>query len=340
MHQFDVSEIAGLVDLSKDTGMVQFTLAARPTQFAGLDYLDPVLNELRPPVVRAIPLSAVLDGASLKRSNIEFDTMAAFSLWPLIKANLANAGLDREYALQNYDVIRSAYSMLKLLGYEKVLAQVDECVLSDAPRAHRILYLYNQFVQGPMFDPLKGVYCFSREYLKGMKRLSGSGPDSVTDQFPCEIGASLMKSVTLAPESLEACRDVADLYRQEDVTRLVSELGSAVSDSKLDAIKSTSAELTEALQNVWDEARNRRTKIKGVSYGLGFGMAAGGFAAGQVLSASPESAGLLSGLGFHLLDKAVESAAEGISASAARAVSKSYTMSVYNFQKKHRLEKP
>ena len=153
-----------------------------------MDYLDPVLNELRPPVVRAIPPSAVFEEASLKRSNIEFDTMAAFSLWPLIKANLASAGLDREYALQNYDVVRSAYSVLKLLGYQKVVAQIDECILSDAPRAHRILYLYNQFVQGPMFDPLKGVYCFSWDYLKGMKRLSGSDTNRLAINSRAKLG--------------------------------------------------------------------------------------------------------------------------------------------------------
>jgi hypothetical protein len=340
VHRFEAAELPRLVELCKDTGRVQFALAARPTQFAGLEYLDPVLSELRPPVVRAIPNAAVFDDASLRKTNLQFDTMANISMWPLIRANLTNAGLDHRHAEQNYDMIRSTYSMLKLLGYHKAVAEIDENMISDAPRAHRVLYLYNQFVQGPMFDPLKGIFCFSRDYIKDMKRVPGSETNSPTDQFPCEVGAFILSSLTLVPENMEACQNVIDRYEQEGVMRLVTDLSSAVADSKLDAMTSASAQLTSALQNVWDDLRNKNGTIAGVFHGMSLAMAAGGSAAGQLLAGSPGSAtamGLLSGLGFQLLDRGAESASDG---TAAKTLSKSYTISVYNFEKKYRFDKP
>lgn len=39
-------DILNIVDLAKNSGRVQFRLTANPLYYAGLDYLDPILNEL------------------------------------------------------------------------------------------------------------------------------------------------------------------------------------------------------------------------------------------------------------------------------------------------------
>lgn len=341
-HHFEALDLPGLMDLCKDTGRVQFTLAARPTQFANLDYLDPILSELRPPVVRTIPNTAVFDDAALRKTNLQFDTMAGISLWPLIRTTLANSGLDYLYAEQTYDTLRSTYAMLKLLGYHNTIAEIEDSMISDAPRAYRVLYFYNQFIKGPIFDPLKGVYCFSRDYIKGMKRISGSESSSQTDQFPSEIGTLLLNSITLVPESMDACQGVIDLYGRNGVMRIIADLTSAVADDKLDVIVSTSVQLKRVLQNVWDDARERIGTITGVSQGISFEVVAAGLAAGQPLGGPPGRAagtGLLAELGFKLADKGVESASESIDGRYAKVISKSYAISVYNFRKKIRLDR-
>jgi hypothetical protein len=46
-----VSEIPELVQLSKETGRIQFTLNTNPTHYEGMDYLDPIFSELKPPML-------------------------------------------------------------------------------------------------------------------------------------------------------------------------------------------------------------------------------------------------------------------------------------------------
>jgi hypothetical protein len=41
LHSFEVNEIPELVQLSKETGRIQFTLNTNPTHYEGMDYLDP-----------------------------------------------------------------------------------------------------------------------------------------------------------------------------------------------------------------------------------------------------------------------------------------------------------
>jgi hypothetical protein len=60
LNSFDVSEIANLVQLSKDTGRVQFCLNTLPSKYAELDYLDPIFSELGPPIL-TVPLELYTD---------------------------------------------------------------------------------------------------------------------------------------------------------------------------------------------------------------------------------------------------------------------------------------
>ena len=152
-HRFDVADLPGLVELCKESGHVQFVLAARPTMFAGLDYLDVVLQELAPPVVRSLPSSSFFDQSSIKRSNIQFDTIGSISFWPWFRSTLRSNGLDESFARQNYGILREVFTVLSLMGCHKTLADVSDSIVSDPVRAYRILHFYNMFVEGPGAGP-------------------------------------------------------------------------------------------------------------------------------------------------------------------------------------------
>jgi hypothetical protein len=338
VHLFDASDLPDLVQLCKDTGRVQFTLAARPTMFEDLDYLDIVLDELRPPVVRALPVSAFFDAPSIRMAGVEFDTLARGAFWPWLKSILRGSGYDSAYATQNYETLQGVYSMLKLLGYEKTADEISGSLVDDLLRAHRILYLYNVMVQGPMLDTMREVYCFSRHFMKGMKEIPSGKPEARTFEFPFEIGAFLLDSPVLAPGSLEACEAVTERYNR--IPRLVDDLEDALGECKSDRVTSASNALKAALHSTWEDFKPKGAETKGVTHGIGLGLAVGGSCARESLGGTAGgNSGLLSGLGYSLTNKSLESPTEEVSASAARLLSRSYTMSIFNPQKKYRLGK-
>jgi len=50
-----ISEIPKIIDFIKNTGRLQVALNSDPTMYTGLDYLDPLFDELKPPVLSGIP---------------------------------------------------------------------------------------------------------------------------------------------------------------------------------------------------------------------------------------------------------------------------------------------
>ncbi|MDA4114290.1 MAG: hypothetical protein OK474_09610 [Thaumarchaeota archaeon] len=334
-HRFDVADLPRLVELCKESGHVQFILAARPTMFAGLDYLDVVLQELAPPVVRSLPSSSFFDQPSIKRSNIQFDTIGSISFWPWFKSTLRTNGFDESSAKQNYGMLREVFTVLNLMGYHKTLADVSDSIVSDPVRAYRILHFYNMFVEGPLLDPTREVYCFSREYVKGMKSLPG--PKSEPLQFPFEIGALLLNSLTLAPEKLDACREVIGRYEERGIPALVSGLSSAVSDSRAEAPGTASGDLNAALQGVWEDSKSKDRAIGGVPHAIGLGFAGVGPRIGQLLGETVGEKGLLSELGFSLASSSTESPVDAADSRALGLLSKTCIMAIFNPQKKHRL---
>jgi hypothetical protein len=334
-HLFDVADLPRLVELCKESGHVQFILAARPTMFAGLDYLDVVLQELTPPVVRSLPSSSLFDQPSIKRSNIQFDTIGSISFWPWFKSSVRSTGLDESFARQNYGMLREVFTVLNLMGYHKTVADVSDSIVSDPVRAYRILHFYNMFVEGPALDPTREVYCFSREYVKSMKSLPGQKSEPL--QFPFEIGAFLLNSLTLAPERLDACREVIGRYEERGIPALVGGLSSAVSDSSAEALGTASGALNAALQGVWEDSKSKDRAISGVPHAIGLGFAGVGPHIGKLFGETLGEKGLLSELGFPLASGSMESPFDTADSRALRLLSKTFTMAVFNPQKKHRL---
>jgi len=336
-HLFDVADLPRLVELCKESGHVQFILAARPTMFAGLDYLDVVLQDLAPPVVRSLPSSSLFDQTAIKRSNIQFDTIGSISFWPWFKSSVRSTGLDESFARQNYGMLREVFTVLNLMGYHKTVADVSDSIVSDPVRAYRILHFYNMFVEGPVLDPTPEVYCFSREYVKSMKSLPGPKSESTPLQFPFEIGAFILNSLTLAPENLDACREVIGRYGERGIPALVGSLSSVVSGSTAEALGTASGALNTALQGVWEDSKSKDRAISGVPHAIGLGFAGVGPHIGRLFGETLGEKGLLSGLGFPLASGSMESPFDTADSHALKLLSKTCTMAVFNPQKKHRL---
>ena len=147
-----------------------------------------------------------------------------------------------------------------------------------------------------MLDPAREVYCFSREYVKSMKSLPGAKPEPV--QFPFEIGAFLLNSLTLSPEGLDACREVIGRYEERGIPALVGGLSSAVSESGVEALGIASGDLNAALQAVWEDSKRKERAISGVTHAIGLGFVGVGPHVAKLFGETIGEKGLLSELGF------------------------------------------
>lgn len=74
-HSFEVQEISNLIDLAKSTGKVQFVLAKEPTMYEGLDHLDQIITELKPPMF-TVPWDSFYDKDTYYQWKQEFVDMA------------------------------------------------------------------------------------------------------------------------------------------------------------------------------------------------------------------------------------------------------------------------
>ncbi len=169
---------------------------------------------------------------------------------------------------------------------------------------------------------------FSLEDLQLQDSLSvGCKPPSIS--FPYEIGKFLMTKLTYAPLSLDACKELIYHYEAYDLRKVQQALNEAIVNTRQDILKEKSDALSEILDNIWNDKTLER-KIKAVQAGLPFSMAAiGSVAAGPIGLAG----GFLAGLGYSVLDKAIDLGTSGFSERFAKISSKSYQVNIFDFKK-------
>jgi hypothetical protein len=341
-HGFHAYEIPKLIDFSRETGKIQFSLGASPTLFAGFDYLDDILTEFRPPLQLGYPIEAIADDARLRKWGAEFDAATGAEFWPATVDTFEKDGFPSGFAPMRYNTLRTNYSWLRCLGYDEVAERIFEEMTRDVDKAHKILYFYGDYIVGPLTSPFQTVKCISKTDVDMFR---AAGGDLIrmgrNIQLPSEIGAFIMRNLTLAPEGLEACRSIIEKYESADLYALFESLKSGVEDSKLDLVKSKSAELDQVLTDVWNDASTIGSKIKGVSYGLSLGLSAIGYAAGQLMAGSSGGdLGMLAGLGFRLLDESIDATSSRVSARLTKMFSKSYLSSIFDFRQRYGLGRP
>ena len=337
VHGFEVAEIPKLVDFCKDTGKIQFSIATRPTLYAGLDYLDPILRELKPPSLEEPPLEEIVGVDLVKDWHASFFAEAKIALWPWIERNIEdNLGMHIQMNVHAHQLAWT-YSWLKALGFESVTQKIDDAIGVDPKEAYEILRMYKQFVTDPVMDPLGAIVCSSLDYITRMQRIkAGLNSEVKATRFPCEVGAFLIKKLTPVPESFEACRVLIDHYAQSDLFSTVEALSRAVNQSDVELVKAKTADLDEIFTDTWRDAASMTRRISGISYGINVCFSALGYAVGSITYGNlGGTVGLLAGLGFQVADKSVEGISTKASRKIARIITPSHTCTVFDFRQKY-----
>jgi len=155
-------DILNLVELAKDSGRVQFRLISDPLHFEGLGYLDPILEELNPPVVYNTAKHVFRDNRSFYVAYLEFMTVANIKFIPFMETLYSTL----EYRSKRIDDYATDYAMLKMLGYHDVAHHILDLLIDDPNLASYLFTIYGNLIVAPATDPMRGYHpnmCYDKE---------------------------------------------------------------------------------------------------------------------------------------------------------------------------------
>ena len=328
---FDTAEIPKMIDLTKETGRLQFVLNAKPSSYVGLDYLDPILQELRPPLLYSAPYSVIASQEEVAKAQCTLETLAKVRFDPHM----------RNVCGSRYEIIGSrlyhVYMVLKLGNYH-IVNEIENLMIDDPAEACKLLDFCLPVLCNPLLDPFCSLY---NSTLKDMKESASYLNSQQKIRFPYEIGKFLIHKLTFAPAGMRACNELIDHYDSYDLRKVLDSINDAVVSNSPDVLKENASDLSTILDNVWND-KTIPKRIKGLKIGVPLSFAVLGSLAGTVaggpLGASVGAgAGFLAGVGFQVADKALDIGGDLISEKISRKLpSKSYQMNIYDFKEKYR----
>lgn len=333
LHKFSINQIEEMVTFSEDTGKIQFVLMDDPTKYIKLDFFDPIFERLRPPQFVGMPSSKFIKFSDVKRYSVEFSTLSSLGFGNYLakkESHLSSEVVQRVY-MRN---IQGNYIMARALANPVMSEELRDALVTDYDQAMGILHVVNLLLLRPLRNPLKCTESYDLKTLKIAHRfMKARGINVKKSLFPREMGKLLMKKFTHYPESLEVCKYLVHKYEEQDLIRLFNVLNEGIMGNHPEIVEKTEKELSILLDNIWtDKSFSRKTT--GIKFGIPLLIGAIGTVAAGLPGAFT---GLLSAIGFNVLDKIFELNEESISKKIAKEVSKNHQVMIFDFKKKYSL---
>ncbi|TQD27920.1 hypothetical protein [Methanolobus vulcani] len=330
---FNSHKIDEMIDFQKETGRIQFVLMMPPTYYKNLDFLEPLLTELKPPIVQYDSLSVT--GHELdKKNKIEFETLAEHGFNKFVMdATGAFGNSNISYTLAKLEDYASRYSILKASGYEELADEIGTLMIIDPEKAHLYLTVYGFLISNPQKCLLKPICHYGEKfmgYVNDLEKQFDCEPN--TSSVPPEIGKFLLNKITLYPETISGCTKVIQEYDDQDLYKIVNSLNEGVKRNKTDIIEEKSGDMSEILENVWNDSRKITRRADGIKFGISLSLGLIGGVAEGVLGS-----GLLASLGLKLSDTIIDMQNNTVNEKIAKSVSPNHLVSIYDFKNKHSL---
>jgi len=330
-HGFEASDINRLVDFIKETGKIQFVIDWPPIAFEGLDFLDPIFSELKPP---SIPWPSGLfttNQAQRRLARVEFDTLAGIHFHEFIKKVFAKEiSRDKYFLAKRMHDYRLDYLALKELNLQDLLEELSSYMVDDLPRAFQAFLVIGAFITLPMYNTLRATLNYDLN-------LSAQAQEYVKVEnptFPCEIGKFLIKKLTHYPESLTACQELIAHYEDYDLQKLTVALNEGIKKSNIDLVNVTTKDLSKTLEDIWHDKSIPR-KIKGIKVGIPISLAVIGTIVGGPIGTL---GGLLGGIGFSVGSTILKVGTDTIGEKTAKIIFRNYQANIFSFKEKHDLK--
>jgi hypothetical protein len=319
MYNISVNEIPDLVKFVKETKKVQFVLTDAPTLFSGYDYLDPIFEELAPPVYalsRNHQNDALQD--SYDRASEDLDL-----LLDIVLRNIPDNSM-KQHVHQDY--IRN-YAYLDYFGFTDANELFIEMLLDNPNLATNYIELSYNLLAHPIIDPFKANPVIPLEMISKIGSFNNPSLKEQKNVIIPEVGSFLLRKTTHYPDSLSACKCVISNYNKNDLYSVYSALNEAIIDKNSTAIIENTTELEEIMDNVWNDTdiirQNKMVYKLGIDVICGMvGVGIAGLGGGLV--------GVLCGAAGTTNSLVLDNFAELI----AKKVATPYMVTIYDFQNK------
>jgi hypothetical protein len=328
-HGFNPSQIDALIDFCKETGKIQFALSTQPTDYRELDFLEPIICDLKPPWL----LTPRLPNSKLQeKACVEFDTLAGIQFIQWWDQLYRDAGATERAAVGTYESMRDAYALLREKGLTEIATDIENSLVEDPPRAHDLLTVFSTLIFEPSAHPFKAIENYDRAFFASMIRTGANYGFGSKITLPCEIGTFLLENLTFFPESLEACKDVISRYDHRDLHRVMAALSDGACSRNEELVRAKSADLNDAFRMVWEDADDikRHAELAKFLIPVIIGVM------GMILD---PSLGLLGSLGFYIAEKTADMRGQSLSQRLAKSIAPSYAATIYDFKKKYGLDR-
>lgn len=322
---FKISEIPKVVEFIKETGKLQLVISDPPIAYEGLDYLDPIFKELRPPTCFMIPPMYLASGKEVSKYHELFYSLSKISLVRILKRT-------QHSSMVPYTIYRNSCRYVYLKIMEPKLAEEFENRIVDNPlEAIEMLSLWMDLLLNPRLSLIAETRNFPFEELNASQNsIRPSQNKEIT--FPFEIGRFLFHQLTNAAVSLHGCQVLMDEYNAYDLEKIQETLNEAILTNDSLAIGKSADDLSQTLDNIWND-KTIQHRIEGLRVGIPISLAV----IGALASGIPGSVeGFLSGLGYGVLDKMIEHKTESISEKLSKFRVKSYQATIYDFKKTYK----
>ena len=334
---FKVSEIPKIIDFIKETGRLQVALSAGAHLYEGLDHLDPFFKELNPPVYPVAPISIFGNEKEVQKVTDTFYTLGRVGYLDFLRNRFLQYG-SRIFP-QFLGTNLAIYMTLKL-GRYIVVEDIEKLMIDNPEKALSLFVVCRKFIVDPLRDLRSNLKNFTLDEIRKSQALPlVYQPQEI--RFPCEIGKSLLRKLTFAPQGLRACNELIDHYDAYDLRKALESLNDGIVTNHPDVVNKNAEDLSEILDNVWND-KTISKRVENIKIGVPISIAAIGSVAGGLIGgpAGVGTGGFLAGLGFKVAEKAVEKffgvKGEGLSEKLAKLRAKSYQANVYDFKKKYK----
>lgn len=329
---FNSRKIDEMMDFQKETGRIQFALTMPPTYYKNLEFLEPLFRELEPPTLSYDHVAFV--GKELdKKYNIEFKTLAEFGFNRYIECATKEFGNSNPtYTTTKLDDYASRYSVLKAIGYEELADEIGTLMIIDPSKAHEYLILFGMLISNPQKSLFKSICNYDKSFIDFANECGNSYGIGINNAIPYEIGKFLLNKTTYYPETMSGCNKVIQEYDDQELYKVLGDLNDGVRRANIDVIVDKKIDISEILDNVWNDAKRLRMEAEGIRYGVSLSLGLIGELAGVL-----PGFGIMAGLGFKAADTFLGIKNDSISEKIAKFVSPNYLVSIYDFKKKHAL---
>lgn len=253
-YGFSSEEIPELIQFSKETGRIQFLLEVSPTEFQNLPFLEPIFQELNPPMLlnlKRLDPSKKRDEAFDEICTIVdiFDS-AYYTIWS--EYPCPNASSQYQF---NKRLFTDAYADLRDLGFDEIADEIISNILIDPYHATAILDVSEAFITGPILDPLQAQMSVNYERAVLAKKLLETNFDvNQSNIFPSEIGAFLLKKKSFNPKNFEDAQLALDIYSENQFYQVYNAFNDAIASKNYSILDSKIQNINEIFTQIWDES--------------------------------------------------------------------------------------